>query len=182
MKNTSKTALGAIITGLSVAIMLSTAIFPFMSYSVPALCGALIIIMVMECDKKWALLVYSAVSILSLLIVPDKSAGIAYTFLFGYYPVLKSIFESKLPNWLSWVLKLSLCSVVLLLGYYISLYFFGIDTEGIEWAIPYLKKWFVAPLIIIFASIFFFMYDVVLTRLITIYNLNWRNKFRKLFK
>lgn len=182
MKNTSKTALGAIITGLSVAIMLSTAIFPFLSYSVPALCGALIIIMVIECDKKWATLVYIAVSILSLLIVPDKSAGVAYAFLFGYYPIVKAILESKLSVTFSWIIKLSLCSVVLIAGYYISLHFFGIDTEGIEWIEPFLNKWYVVPVIVVFSSIFFYMYDVVLTRLVIIYDRKWRKNFRKIFK
>ncbi len=182
IKNTSKTALGAIITGLSVALMLSTTIFPFMSYSVPALCGVLVIIIVMECNKKWALLVYASVSILSLLIVPDKSAGLSYALIFGYYPIVKAIFESKLSIILSWICKLALCSGVLLICYYLSLFLFGIDTEGIEWAIPYLNKWYVAPIIIVGGCVFFAMYDIVLTRLITIYDRNWRKKFIKIFK
>lgn len=182
MKNTSKIALGAIITGLSVALMLSTAIFPFLSYAVPAITGALIIIMVMESDKKWAFLVFACVSILSVLIVPDKSAGAAYVFIFGYYPILKSVFEEKLPVWLSVLAKLLIFNSVLLVGYYISLYFFGIDTEGIEWAVPYLKKWFIVPIIVVFGSVFFLMYDTVLTRLVILYNRRWRKKFRKILK
>lgn len=182
MKNTSKTALGAIITGLSVALMLSTGILPFLSYAIPAICGVLIILMVIECDKKWALLVYVCVSILSLLIVPDKSAGFAYTCIFGYYPIVKAIFESKLPNWLSWVAKIILADVVLIAGYYLSLKFFGFDSEGIEWIVPHLTKWYVAPIIAIGGGIFFVMYDTVLTRLITIYSAKWCKIFKKYFK
>ncbi len=182
MKNTSKTALGAIITGLSVALMLSTAVLPFMSYAIPAISGVLITLIVMECDKKWALIVYASVSILSLLIVPDKSAAIAYVCLFGYYPIVKAIFESKLPVWLSLIAKIILADVILISGYYLTLHFFGIDTEGIEWLSPYLTKWFVAPIIAVGGGIFFYMYDTVLTRLITIYNIKWRKIFRKYFK
>lgn len=182
MKNTSKIALGAIITGLSVALMLSTAILPFLSYAIPAICGVLIILVVMECDKKWAFLVYVSVSILSLLIVPDKSAGAAYACIFGYYPIIKAVFESKLPEWLSWISKILLADIVLIAGYYMSLHFFGIDTEGIEWLSPYLTKWFVAPIIAVGGGIFFYMYDTVLTRLITIYSLKWRKRFKKYFK
>lgn len=182
MKNTSKTALGAIITGLSVALMLSTAIFPFLSYAIPAICGVLIVLMVMECDKKWATLVYACVSILSLLIVPDKSAGVAYLCIFGYYPIIKAIFESRLPDWLSWVLKILLADIVLIAGYYVSMYFFGIDTEGIEWISPYLNKWYIALIIAVFGGVFFAMYDTVLTRLITLYEIKWRKRLKKYFK
>lgn len=182
MKNTSKTALGAIITGLSVALMLSTGILPFLSYAIPAICGVLIILMVMECDKKWASLVYACVAILSLLIVPDKSAGVAYTCIFGYYPIVKAIFESKFPNWLSWVAKIVLADAVLIAGYYLTLKFFGIDTEGIEWVAPYLTKWYVFPIIAVGGGIFFAMYDIVLTRLITLYDIKWRKRFKKYFK
>ena len=182
MKNTSKTALGAIITGLSVALMLSTAVFPFLSYAIPAICGVLIILMVMECDKKWAFLVYICVSVLSLLIVPDKSAGFAYACIFGYYPIVKAIFESRLSLWLSWVVKIVLADTVLILAYYLTLKFFGIDTEGIEWAAPYLTKWYVYPIIAIGGGIFFAMYDTVLTRLIILYDTKWRKQFKKHFK
>lgn len=182
MKNTSKTALGAIITGLSVALMLSTAVIPFLSYAIPAICGVLIILIITECDKKWALLVYTCVSILSLLIIPDKSAGLSYACIFGYYPVVKTILENKLPEWLSWVVKLLLADIVLIAGYYIYLHFFGIDTEGIEWITPYLTKWYVSIIITIFCSVFFFMYDTVLTRLTLIYKFRWRKLFKKYFK
>lgn len=182
MKNTSKTALGAIITGLSVALMLSTAIVPFLSYTIPAICGILIILIITECDKKWALLVYACVSILSLLIVPDKSAGLSYACLFGYYPIAKIILEEKLPEWLSRIIKLLIADTVLIAGYYISLHFFGIDTDGIEWAIPHLTKWYVPIVITIFCAIFFLMYDTILTRLSLIYKVKWRKLFKKHFK
>lgn len=182
MKNTSKTAFGAIMSALSIALMISTAVIPFLSYAIPAVCGVLITIVVIECDKKWATLVYASVSILSLIIIPDKSAGASYALIFGYYPIVKTIFESKLPKILCKLIKLILANAVLLASYYISLFFFGIDTEGIEWITPYLTKWYVAPIIIIFVSIFFSMYDTVLTRLAIIYKKKWQKKLRKTFK
>lgn len=182
LKNTSKIALGAIMSGLSIALMILTTIIPFLSYAVPAICGTLIIILVTECGKKWALLVYACVSILSLILIPDKSAGAAYALIFGYYPVVKTIFENKFSRHIALIFKLIIANIVLLLSYYISLKFFGIDTEGIEWITPYLTKWYVAPIIIVFASVFFYMYDIVLSRLAIIYKKRWRKKFMKSFK
>ena len=182
MKNTAKIAFGAILAGLSVAFMLSTAILPFLSYTIPAICGLIIVLLIIECDKKWAFMVYICVSVLSLLIVPDKSAGLSYLCIFGYYPILKDFLENKLPDWLCRTLKLIISNSVLIVSYYISLKFFGIDTEGIEWISPHLEKWYVPVVIIIAGSIFFFMYDTVLTRLIKIYEIKWRKKFRKYFR
>lgn len=182
LKNTSKTALGAIITGLSIALMLSTTVIPFLSYAIPAICGAFIIIVVTECGNKWALLVYACVSILSLILIPDKSAGASYALIFGYYPVIKTIFESRFSKYIALAFKIIIANVVLLLSYYITLKFFGIDTEGIEWITPYLTKWYIAPIIVVFVSIFFYMYDIVLSRLAIIYKKRWRKKFLKSFK
>lgn len=182
LKKTSQTALCAIMAGLSLTLMLSTAIIPFMSYAIPALCGMLMLVIVIECNKKWALLVYMCVSILSLIIIPDKSAGLAYVLIFGYYPILKSTLENKFPTWLSYLLKLLTFNIVLLSSFYFMLYFFGIDTDGIEWITPYLTKWIIAPIIIIFASIFLLMYDTVLTRLVVIYKRKLRKKIIKTLK
>ncbi len=182
MKTTAKTALGGMIAALSVALMLLSAVIPFMSYALPAIAGALMMIIVMECDKKWALAVYISVSIISLMVVPDKSAGFAYALFFGYYPIIKAILESKCKRKIEKFLKLLIFNVITLSSYYVLLLFVGIDTSGIEFLEPYLRKWFVAPIIIIIGSIFFIMYDIVLTRLIIIYCVRYRNKFRKLFK
>ncbi len=182
MKHTMKIAFGAIMAGLSIAFMLSTAVIPFLSYAIPALCGALMVILITECGNKWSLIVYAVVSILSLLIVPDKSAGIAYTAIFGYYPILKSLVDVKLPKWLSWTIKMISTNIVMLVLYYISLFFFGIDTEGIEWVEPYLSKWFIAPIIILITCGFFIMYDIVLTGVKLVYKKKWRKKLLKSFK
>lgn len=182
LKNTSKTALCAIITGLSITFMLLTAVIPFLSYVIPAICGALMLIVVIECNTKWALLVYASVSILSLIIIPDKSAGIAYVLIFGYFPIIKNIFEQKLPNWLSYLLKVVIFNIVLLAAFYLALLVFGIDTEGIEWITPYLTKWYIAPLIIFFTTIFMSMYDNVLSKFIIIYKKKWRKKLNKTLK
>ncbi len=182
LKNTSQIALCAIMAGLSITLMLSTAVIPFMSYAIPALCGTLMLVIVIECSKKWALLVYACVSILSLIVIPDKSAGLSYILVFGYYPILKCILEKNFPAWLSYLLKLLTFNVVLLGSFYITLYFFGIDTDGIEWVVPYLTKWFIAPIIVVFASIFLLMYDTVLSKLIIIYKKKLRKKLIKTLK
>ena len=60
------------IAALSVTIMLSTAVIPYLTYALPAMAGVLLVLMVIEINKSWALCTYVAVSILSFLILPDK--------------------------------------------------------------------------------------------------------------
>ena len=85
-RNSSKTALGGIVAALSVTMMFLTAVIPTLTYALPAAAGVLLIIVVIDVDKKWAFGVYAAVSLLSLLVLPDKEAAVMYVFFFGHYP------------------------------------------------------------------------------------------------
>ena len=58
-----------------------------------------------EYGTKTALSVYAAVSVISLLILPDKFSAAVYVLYAGYYPILKAKFETK-PKGISWTLKL----------------------------------------------------------------------------
>ena len=60
-----------------------------------------------ECGKTMALTAYGAVSLLSLLFVPDKEVALTFVFLLGYYP-LASLFERIRPALLR--LSASCCS------------------------------------------------------------------------
>ena len=85
MKNTSLTALGGIITALSVFIMFLAGIIPNMTYVIPELASILLIVTTQEADLKWSVFIYAAVSLLSIFIVADKEAVVMYVFLIGYY-------------------------------------------------------------------------------------------------
>lgn len=182
MKTASKTAVCSMIAALCVALMLSTAIIPFLSYAVPMISGALIAIIVIECDKLWALFVYVTVSVLSILIVPDKSAGLAFILYFGYYPILKAFLESKKLGIVEYIIKYLNIIVVVLVSYFIMLKFFGIDTEGVEFLASHLGKWYSYVILAAFSCVFFYLYDTALTKAIIIYKNNFRKKFRRLFK
>ena len=92
MRNSAKTAMGGMIAALSLTIMLLTAVIPYLQYALPAMSGALLVLMVIEINKKWALCTYTAVSILSFLILPNKEAAMVYFAFFGFiFQALNSI-------------------------------------------------------------------------------------------
>lgn len=64
----------------------------------PAVASLLIATVCVECGRTMALTAYGAVSLLSLLFVPDKEVALVFVFLLGYYPLVKPRFERiRLP-------------------------------------------------------------------------------------
>lgn len=177
VRNSSKTALGGIVAALSVVMMFLTTVIPTLTYALPAAAGILLVVMVIDVDKKWAFGVYAAVSILSLLILPDKEAAVMYVFFFGHYPIVKAILEGKCKGVLLWVLKFVIFNVSVVAGYLVILYVFQLPFDEMEeygqWA-----AWGLLGL----GNIVFIVYDIALSRLTTLYILKWRKSFRKFFK
>ena len=79
---------------LSLMIMFLTA-FPYMTYALPAIAGAVLIPVVIELGSKWAWMVYACVSFLSLLIAPSLEAKVMFIAFFGYYPIVKALLERQ---------------------------------------------------------------------------------------
>lgn len=129
MKKTSKIALSAVFAALSVALMALVSIIPNLELALPAISGLFVAVIVIEVDKKWALGVWAAVSVLSLIVVPNKAAAIIYAVFFGYYPVLKSVLESKTPCAVEYIIKILTFSVVMSLSYFLMVKFMGIDPD-----------------------------------------------------
>ncbi|MBQ6601631.1 MAG: hypothetical protein IIX36_08300, partial [Clostridia bacterium] len=110
----AKTALGAMVTALSVVILIPSAMQVFV-YALPAMAGMLTMFAVVEIDKKWAVGSYVATSLIGLLFVANKEAVMYYVAFFGYYPVAKAILESRLPRVAEYVLKFLLFNASIIL-------------------------------------------------------------------
>ncbi|MBQ8943420.1 MAG: hypothetical protein IJ050_02855 [Clostridia bacterium] len=177
MKQSSKCAIGGIISALSLVMMISVAIIPFLTYALPAAAGLLIVPVVIEIDKKWALGVYVTVSILAILLVPDKEVAVMYAAFFGYYPVIKAVFEKHLPAALSYLLKAVCFAGAMLSSYYLMIKFMGLELDELEEFGA-----FAVPLLLGMGLVAFILYDFVLTRFVIIYDRKWRKYFKRYFK
>ena len=174
MKKTSKIALSAVFAALSVALMALISLIPNLELALPAISGLFVAVIVIEVDKKWALGVWAAVSLLSLIVVPNKEAAIIYAVFFGYYPVLKSVLESKTPRAVEYIIKVLTFAGVMTLSYFLMVKFMGIDPDLPD----FLGKWAIASL----GIITFLLYDYALSKLITFYCLRLSSKLRKILK
>ena len=175
MQKSSKTALGAMVAALSVVIMLLTVV-PVLTYTSPAFAGLLIVIIVIELDKKWAFGVYAAVGVLSVLLASDKEAAILYLFFFGYYPILKAIIEGKLKNVFGWIVKFVLFNTAIVACYFIIAKVLLLPMDDFDDFGKY-----TIPIFLVAGNVVFLLYDLFLTKMVVLYQMKWQQKFRKLF-
>ena len=183
MSVSAKTALGAMITALSVVILIPSAVQVFV-YTLPAMAGMLTMLAVVEIDKKWAIGSYVATSLIGLLFVANKEAVVYYVAFFGYYPVVKALLESKMPRVAEYILKFLVFNVSIVLSGVVLVKVFGMpynDLLGIDGESAFFTK-YALPIMLGMGNVVFILYDVALTRLLTAYVLVWQKRFRKLFK
>ena len=100
-----------------------------------------------------------------------------YVMFFGYYPIIKAMVEKKLNKALSWTVKFVIFNISMILSFLIVTYVFKVPFEE-------MKKYGAAAAWILLAlgNVVFLIYDIALTRLITLYMLKWRKSFKRIFK
>lgn len=178
LKRTSRVALGGMVAALCVVLMLLTGVLPFLTYAVPAMAGMLMVVTVIECGHKWALLVYLAVSLLSLLMAPDKVAAFVFVFFLGYYPILKDALE-RIPSRIGqWLVKLLLFNVSITAAYLIMIY--GLQMPDVMTEMGGLGR-FTGVVTLGLANVVFVIFDRALTRVIGFYITVFRPKFLRRF-
>ena len=72
--NSAKVALGAMLTALSVVILIPSAL-EILVYALPAIAGMLIVFAVVEMGSRWAITVYISTSAIALIIPPGGLIG-----------------------------------------------------------------------------------------------------------
>ncbi|MFT3951442.1 MAG: hypothetical protein QM689_05750 [Oscillospiraceae bacterium] len=160
-----KVALSGMVAALSLTAMFLTKPLAMLDYTMPAFAGILLVILVIDVSKRWALLTYAGVGFLSVLIALPQSAVLFIVF-FGYYPIVKALFEQLKPRALQWLVKLVLLNAAALVIYKISTHMlFGEDLfEELESFGKY------AGLMVLgLCNVLFVVYDYALTQLITLY-------------
>ena len=80
-------------------------------------------------DRKSALTCYIAVSIISLLIMPDKECALTYVFFFGFYPIIRDFIEKIKPKPLSYSVKLVIYNAGIIISQLLCFYVFAIPFE-----------------------------------------------------
>lgn len=158
----------ALLSSLGVVILYFGALLDVFELCVVALAAMLIVPVVIEYGRGYPWGIYLATSILSLLLLPQKMPGATYL-LFGFYPILKAYLE-RLPRPVAFALKQ--VAFVLVEGLYIAASYFIIGIEK-------MPLWYDATLIVL-GFITLNLFDIALTRLITLYLRRYRTRVSRL--
>ena len=126
----SSIALGGVLAALAVVIMSMGTLIPVATYVCPMLSALILQLVLKTCGRRIAWGWYAAVSILSLLMAPDKEAAAVFLAL-GYYPILKPGLDRRKGKWL-W--KLLFFNAVILLTYWLLMHLFGFDQLSAEFS------------------------------------------------
>ena len=171
-----KVAFSGVITALCIALMFSSAIIPILSYTLPAVCGLILLITSLAVGEKYAYVSYVAVSILSLFFVPDKECMLLFISFFGYYPILKKRIEKIKIKSIMYLIKLVIFNVSFILTQILLIKIFGIMIFD-----EFDSKWVIIVLMI-FINIFFIVFDKVLYLFEQMYKLKLQKTLKKLLK
>lgn len=178
-KSTMRIAVCGVISALGLVLMILTNIVPVGTYAFPCFAGILLVAIVIEYKWKWAMLVYAVISVLSLLLAGDKEAVVFFIMLFGYYPVLKNIIESrfqpKFGKISGYILKLLIFNAAAIASFFITTLLLAIPAD--EYTIFGV---YVPWVFLIIGNIFFVIYDYAVSVFVTQYVCRLRDKiFRK---
>ena len=150
-------ALGGLMAALAVIIMAMGGLIPVATYVCPMLCMLLLTVVTRLCGNRIGFAWYGAVSILSLLLSPDKEAAAVFLAL-GYYPILKPFIDKSKLKWL-W--KGLLFNGVIVALYWVLLHLIGMDQLVQEF--DELGTWGLVIMLIL-GNFTFFLLDLLLGR------------------
>ena len=121
-------ALGGIMAALALVVMCLGGMIPLATYVCPMFCAVLLMVVLKLTGKRIAWAWYGAVSILSMLLGPDKEAAAVFVFL-GYYPILKPWLDKRK---LAILWKLVLFNAAIFAMYSVLIYVFGLVDVAAE--------------------------------------------------
>lgn len=172
MRNkTKKLALAAVLSALCFIILLLGSVITVLDLSCAAAASFIIIFCMIELGGYYPYLVWCVVSLLSLLLLPDKFGALVFTLFTGIYPILKSYLE-RLPRVLSRVLKILIFNLALTLIISASRFVLGIPAEEIDFSL----------IVYGICNITFILYDIATTKIISLYLFKLRNRFKLINK
>ena len=162
-KTSFKVALGGIISAVCLIAMFCSGFLPMLDYAIPTFAGFLMVVMIVEVDRSWAITTYIAVSLLCPFLTPNIQAAALFIIFMGYYPILKYGLDQRKNKVLAWIIKFAVFNAAMALFFFLFTKVFvsqdmldGMESFG-KWAI--LVLWAAA-------NFFFLLYEYALTQLI----------------
>ena len=169
-RRTRRMSVCAVLIALGVVIITLGSLIDVLDLCTAAIVALLCVMVKIEYGGGYPWAVYLATATLALLLAPQKGAALVYA-AFGYYPILKAYIE-RLPRYGSAAVK----SLVFLLCEVVMISLTDLVTGADELLSP---TFYVALYALGFVTLW--LYDILVTRLVTRYVLQWRARIQKMF-
>ena len=186
-KKTKKLTLGAMLAAMGAVLLLLGSLFQVLDLSMAAIASFVCVVAVIELGSGWAWIIYAVVGVISVLIRPTSFAPWVYVAFLGYYPIIKEKVE-RLKKPIAWALKMISFNVSLIACCVVSYFLMTADKPSDIFDFFNTLLGFpgagiaVAVGLYVFVNFVFVIYDVALTRLISMYIFRLRDKFKFLHK
>ena len=158
------------------ALFMLTSYFPYLTYAIPALAGLFIMIAVIEIDIKWAALAYASSAIITAL-VAEPEAKMLYVLFFGYYPIVKAVFEKLKSRVIEYILKFVVFNAATVFSYGVVATLIGVDLSDMGDFGKYS-----AIILLVAANVVFVIYDLAVTKMAVFYIIRLHPQISKIFK
>ncbi len=166
-----RAALGGIMSAAALVSLLLGSMLPFATYSAPALASLCVLIFFDELGTSAALTMYAAVSVLGVILCPDKEAAFMFVFLLGWYPIAKSRIDRLPSRAARAAVKLALFNLAVGLMYALLIKVFMMGEIADDF------RDFSAVMFAAFAAagnLTFVIFDVLLTKITLVYTVKLR--------
>ena len=160
-------ALCGVLTALAVVLLCLGGVIPGAVFCAPILAMAALLPVLEELGPKAAGTAYAAVSILALLLVPDRETAFVYLF-FGWYPILRPKIAALPSRPLRVLARVAVCSAAALLLYGLVLRLMGLTADLLD------SVWYVNAALLAAGNVVFLLTDATLARLTNVWH--WKLK------
>lgn len=160
----------AMLCALGVVFLALGSFVEVLDLSVAAIASLLTVYAVIELKGPYPWLIWLVTTIVAFLLLPLKTPVLFYAILAGYYPILKEKIEkTALP--IAWSLKLAVLTISLAVIYILFKAFLPEMLVGLE-------AWYLLVGLYAASLVAFVLYDICLTKLITVYFVKLQKRFR----
>ena len=160
-------ALCGVLTALAAALLALGGVIPGMVFCAPILAMGVLLPVLEELGPKAAGTAYAAVSILALLLAPDRETAFVYLF-FGWYPILRPKIAALPSRPLRVLARIAVCSAAALLLYGLVLRLMGLTADLLD------SVWYFNVALLAAGNVVFLLTDSTLARLTSIWH--WKLK------
>ncbi len=169
MNKTRSLALCGILSALSVVTLYLSSVFSVLDLTLAGITLFIMLFAILEIGGKYPLIMYAVVSVISLIILPQKFTAFVYAFFFGWYPSAKIFFERFKP-FVSWILKILCFNASYALLLVACTHILGLNYTGaLQTNIYYIVMF-------ILGNVAFIMIDIMLKLVIIVYRLKLRKQ------